>query len=271
MLHIDSLEASLPELAKRYAGARPFPHLVLDDVLQPAVLNRAYAELRETDAQEWTSYIHLNERKLANTDPETWGATLQTVADALMSAPFVDFLRRLTGFPTLLADPSMDGGGLHRSSAGGYLNIHADFTAHHTNHNWQRRVNVLLYLNPEWRPEWGGALELWAADMSGCEERIEPVGNRMVVFTTAEDSFHGHPQPMTCPPGVSRQSLALYYFTEEVAVHARSTNYRGRPGDGLRALPIRADGFALRVYDVVKRRFGLSDRLVSRWLGRRRR
>ena len=93
--------------------------------------------------------------------------------------------------------------------------MHADFTTHHVHQHWRRRVNLLLYLNRDWKPEWGGDLELWTTDMDRCEAEVPPRGNRMLLFTTDEDAYHGHPDPLACPPGIARQSLALYYFTED--------------------------------------------------------
>jgi hypothetical protein len=168
VLDLDALEAQLPALRDKYAQASPFPHIVLDDLLLPATLERAYREFGQIDPTSWTNYLHVNERKHSNSDPATWGPTLHAVADALMSDRFVRFLSELAGFPGLQPDPSMDGGGLHRSLAGGYLNVHADFTAHHIKPLWRRRVNILLYLNSDWDPVWGGDLELWSTDMRRC-------------------------------------------------------------------------------------------------------
>jgi len=269
LLDIEALERSSASLATSYQAASPFPHMVLDGVLRSEAVERAYAEFEDTDPETWTNYLHVNERKFAATDAGTWGLTLQAVADALMSDRFVSFLASVTGIDHLVPDPTMDGGGLHRSVTGGYLNVHADFTAHHVQQSWHRRVNLLLYLNRDWQPEWGGDLQLWATDMSHCVESIAPIGNRMVVFTTSESSYHGHPDPMTCPPEVARQSLALYYFTEESKPPVRPTSYRARPTDRkTSAAAIYADSQALHLYDVVKRRFRISDDAISPWLGR---
>lgn len=264
----EALEAELPALAARYQGAQPYPHIVLDDVLRPEAVAEAYAEFAAIDDETWRKYLHVNERKYANIAPDTWGPTLGALLDEFSSPRFVRFLERLTGFDGLLADRSLDGGGLHRSLPGGYLNVHADFTTHHVHQHWRRRVNLLLYLNEEWRPEWGGDLEIWSRDMSHCVERVRPTGNRVLLFTTADDSFHGHPDPLACPEGTARQSLALYYFTEEPRPAIRSTDYRARPGDGLKSAAIFLDKQVLRAYDVAKRRLRLSDDTVSRWLGR---
>ncbi len=266
LLDLTVLETALPELSARYAAAQPFPHVVIDDVLLPDALAQVYADFDAIDEDTWRKYLHVNERKYANTDASTWGPTLRQVAGSLSSDRFVAFLERLTGFTGLHPDLTLDGGGLHRSLPGGYLNVHADFTAHHVRHQWRRRVNILLYLNPVWRREWGGELELWAKDMSACVTRVAPRGNRLLVFTTAEDSFHGHPDPLACPPEMARRSLALYYFTEEAELEARSTDYRARPGDGLRSAAIFLDKQVLRGYDVLKRRLRISDDSASRWL-----
>jgi len=260
-------------LREKYAIAQPYPHIVLDDFLRPEMVAAAYDEFEET-AEAWTKYLHMNERKFANTDPTTWGPTLRAIATTLQSERFTRWISQLTGIDELIPDPSLDGGGLHRSGRGGFLNIHADFTAHHVNHRWRRRINLILYLNEQWEDSWGGGLEMWPADMSQCEERILPVGNRAVIFTTTDDSFHGHPDPTECPDGVFRQSLALYYFTEELEAEAHSTNYRPRPGDGLHSVAIIADREALRAYDVLKRRLRFSDGAISRsmgWIDRLRR
>lgn len=254
----------LPELSRQYRSNEPFPHIVLDDFLLPEVFERAVGEFPGVGADAWINYIHVNERKRANKRPATWGPTLQAIGSALSSPEFGQWVSELTGIADLEADRSMDGGGLHQCLRGGFLNVHADFTAHHHVPNWRRRVNLLLYLNPTWEPSWNGSLGLWTQDVSRCVKEVVPVGNRVVLFSTDVDSFHGHPDPLECPDDVARQSLALYYFTHDEHAIARSTEYRARPGDGLRRLPIFLDKTALRAYDTVKRRFDLDDSFVSK-------
>ncbi len=92
------------------------------------------------------------------------------------------------------------------------------------------------------------------------------MANRVLIFTTDVDSFHGHPEPMRCPQGVTRRSLALYYFTVEEDPVVRSTEYRAHPGDGARSIMIYADTRMLRVYDWAKRHLGVSDQTGSKIL-----
>jgi hypothetical protein len=266
---VDRWRSALPALSAQYRSNQPFAHIVLDDFLLPEVFERAVAEFPGVAAEEWTNYVHVNERKRANKKPDTWGPTLQQVSAALCSPAFERWLTELTGIDALEADDTLDGGGLHQCLRGGFLNVHADFTAHHHVPHWRRRVNLLLYLNPVWHQEWNGSLGLWTSDVRECVSEVLPIGNRVVLFSTDVDSFHGHPDPLECPADVARQSLALYYFTHEAAPVTHSTDYRARPSDGAaRRLPIFLDKTALRAYDTVKRRFQLDDAFVSRVMRR---
>jgi hypothetical protein len=55
--------------------------------------------------------------------------------------------------------------------------------------------------------------------MARCEQRILPVFNRTVVFSTTDASFHGHPTPLACPEGMSRKSVSFYYYTNGRPAH----------------------------------------------------
>lgn len=136
----------------------------------------------------------------------------------LNSSTFLDFLSKITGIENLIADSYFEGGGMHQIRRGGKLKIHADFNRH-PRYDLDRRLNALLYLNPDWQEEYGGNLELWDRHMTSCVVRIAPLFNRFVVFATTDFTYHGHPDPLTCPEDVTRKSLALYYYTHERATY----------------------------------------------------
>jgi hypothetical protein len=93
----------------------------------------------------------------------------------------------------------------------------------------------LIYLNRDWREEYGGHLELWNAAMTQCDVRVLPVFNRAVIFSTTDRSFHGHPDPLKCPEGMTRKSMALYYYSrgrpEEEVSPSHSTLWQIRPAE----------------------------------------
>lgn len=110
-----------------------------------------------------------------------------------------------------MPDPYFEGGGFHEIKPGGYLKMHVDFHKH-KQMNLDRRLNILVYLNEDWKEEYGGHFELWEKDMSKSVTKILPVFNRLAMFSTT-DYWHGHPDPLTCPPDRSQRSLLLYYYT----------------------------------------------------------
>lgn len=261
-------ENLLPRLVNQYKEANPFPHIVLDNFLNPEILEEALKEFPGLDPQNWINYQHYNENKYGKNKIESFPETIKTIFGELNSERFVRFISTLSGISNLQVDWTLEGGGLHQSKRGGYLNMHADFTAHPHNLKWQRRINLLVYLNKDWQESYKGHLELWDKEMKKCIKKVLPVFNRAVIFNTDEDSFHGHPHPLNCPEEVTRKSFALYYFTEhKFPVKAVSTNYQALPGDSVikRSL-IELDKSILRTYDVFKRIFKFDDKFISKVL-----
>jgi hypothetical protein len=264
----------LPDLSKKYQAATPYPHIVLENFLDPGVLKDCIAEfnrLNETDG--WINYKHYNEDKRGLNKIDLLPATIKSAINELNSPAFLEWLSTLTGIRNLQKDEDLEGGGIHQSTRGGFLNIHADFTVHPHHRNWQRRVNVLVYLNENWQEDWGGKLELWDRKMKACEASVLPVFNRCVIFNTDADSYHGHPLPMTCPEGTFRRSIALYYYTIEKNPVRRATYYQARPGDGSNKLLVKFDNALLSAYTAIKGKLGANDKVVSgmlRFFGRKK-
>ncbi len=268
LVDIRSWQEKLEQLKSEYQVESPFPHIALDDFLTEEVAQKALDAFPGLGDEGWINYVHVNEKKHGLNKIGLLPEFIQQLIAEFNRPEFVSFLSELTGIPNLQPDESMEGGGLHQSPRNGFLNVHADFTVHPHKRNWKRRVNLLLYLNKDWQPEYNGDLELWARDMSRCERKIAPIFNRVVIFNTDDDSYHGLPEPIQCPEGETRKSIALYYFTiEEKAPRLRSTHYRSRPGDGWRSILIYADRQLIAAYTQVKRRLGLNDDFASKVLG----
>jgi Rps23 Pro-64 3,4-dihydroxylase Tpa1-like proline 4-hydroxylase len=198
----------------QYRGAGPFPHIVLDGLFSAALLDRAIAELPGVEAN-WTGYDTVNERKKVCSDTASFGPTAETIAHALNSSRFVQFLQKLTGIEGLIPDPHLHAAGYMKVSPGGFLGLHYDF-ATQRELLLDRRINVLLYLNRDWQADWGGQLELHSNDPLEApghrEESVEPAFNRLVIFNTP-NALHGHRKPLTCPQGRARLCLSWYYYT----------------------------------------------------------
>jgi hypothetical protein len=262
--------SQLLDLSRKYAENSPLPHLFLGDFLDAGVAGAIAQEFPRAHTDAWIQYKHHNENKLGMAKRELFPPLLGSVTDELNSPRFVAWLSQLTGIPNLISDPTLEGGGLHQSARGGFLNLHTDFSHHHYHKNWRRRLNLILYLNDSWQPQWGGAIELWDSGMKQCFSKYQPRLNHAMIFNTDEHCFHGFPEPLTCPEGESRKSLAFYYYTVEQDPKAatRSTNYRARPSDSVaESAMIWLDKTAVDLYSRAKVRFGFSDQWASRILG----
>jgi len=267
ILDLEKWSRKFEEYASTYQQAYPYPFGSFDDFLEPEAARAAMNAFPGVKDDGWIHYVHVNEKKHGLNKMDMIPTDIQEVIKVLNSEKFVSALSKLTGIPHLVPDPSLEGGGLHQSKRGGFLNIHADFTVHPHKRNWRRRVNVLVYLNEGWQPEYRGELELWTRDMKQCAQKILPVFNRCAIFNTDEDSFHGLPEPIQCPEDMTRKSIALYYFTEEDSIpRKRATNYRARPEDGGKRVWIWLDKQVVSWYTQLKGWLGIDDKFVSKVL-----
>lgn len=230
----ESFAADQAAQAEAYRTADPFPHIVIDDMFDPDALREVLDEVPSPLTQEGLFHLevkHLQENKFAFRDVARMGPKSLRLIHYLSAKPFVEYLSTVTGIPGLVPDPYLWGAGFHQILRGGRLAVHADFNTH-PQMKLYRRLNVLVYLNEDWDPAWGGDLELWTVDMDRCAQKVAPVFNRMVVFSTTDTSYHGHPDPLDCPPDVVRRSLALYYYTAERLMEGtHATLWQARPQD----------------------------------------
>ncbi len=261
-INCENIDKNLSNISSQYLIAEPFPHIVIDNFLKENCISNT---LKGFEKVKWSSYNHFNEKKSGN-KTNTLDPLLQRTIEACNSEDFIKRLEKITGISNLIPDHKLGSGGVHRSSRGGYLNIHADFTVHPYNKKWHRRVNLLIYLNQTWEESWGGQLELWDKKMNHCVKKITPIFNRCVIFNTDYDSFHGHPEPMKCPANIFRQSIALYYYTNTaINVKPIATNYKARPNDNLiKKLLIFMDRILISLFHFLKSKFKISDRFVTR-------
>ena len=232
-------EALAAENAKRYQAGSPFPHIHLDNFLPPDVAEAVLAEFPKPGAIDWHNYNRQTEIKLVCTDEKQFGPVTRNLFYQFHSLPFLRFLEKITGIPDLIPDPALRGGGLHQIRRGGLLNLHADFNKHDSTF-LDRRINILLYLNKDWEEAYGGHLEMWDKDTKFCGDKVLPVFNRLAIFSTTSESFHGHPDPLNCPQDMTRKSLALYYYTngrprsEEGGTH--TTLFKARPDEQIKGV-----------------------------------
>ena len=234
------LETLAGKKAHEYNNAKPFPHIYFDDFLPVEAAEAALKDFPEPPGLTWVEFNKPTQHKLAFYFVEKLPPSIRNVMYFLNSRPLLNFLEILTGIEGVIPDPYYDGGGLHQIKPGGNLEVHADFN-YHAKLKLHRRINVLVYMNKDWKEEYGGHLELWNKEMTAAEQKILPLFNRCAIFSTTSISYHGHPTPLSCPPDRTRKSLATYYYSvgrpKEEIRDPHSTLFQHRPGTAPQATP----------------------------------
>lgn len=226
----DVARAAGRDRAETYQSAKPYNHICIDGFLPESIIERVRKDLVSLPAPE-QSFDRAQERLKSSYSPERLPFFTKSLFYSFNSRPFIIFLEEMTGIKGLIPDPYYIGAGIHQVANGGHLDIHADFNLH-KQMNLERRLNVLVYLNPDWKPEWGGSFEIWDKKMAQKEASFTPISNRMVCFSTGSDTFHGNPEPVNHPEGQPRRSIALYYYTAtwDSTRKAHTTIFKPRPG-----------------------------------------
>jgi hypothetical protein len=213
-----ALVANADAYAALFQRREPFRHVVIDDFFELATVQRLLAEFPPFERGNARNEAGEIGNKSTVEKIRALGASYAELDDVVQSREFLDLVGRITGIPDLLYDPWYFGGGTHENRAGQDLDAHVDFNRHPVE-RWHRRLNLIVYLNPRWEDSWGGSLELHSDPRAPDDRitRVTPLLNRAVIFETTEWSWHGFGR-IDLPPelaGLSRRSIALYFYTTE--------------------------------------------------------
>jgi hypothetical protein len=213
-----------------YRSKTPYPYGCYDNFMPPEILEKVREELRSLPEAE-TFFNRPQEKMKSAYMPERLKPYTRALFHSLNSKAFLGFLEEMTGIEGLIPDPYFAGGGIHVVANGGHLDIHADFN-HHGKLNLERRLNVLIYLNKDWKEEYGGSFEVWNTDMTAKVAGFVPIFNRMCCFNTGSNTWHGNPEPVNHPDKEPRMSIALYYYTAtwDSTRESHTTLFKPRPG-----------------------------------------
>jgi hypothetical protein len=207
------LPRRIEELRNAYRSALPFPHLVIDDLFSPDMLDPLLGEMAGMGNKQWRLVDTASqERTRRMRSGVEMGAAGTQLVGLLHSASFLYLLSEITGIWQLLPDPYLQGAGYAQMQPGDFFNVHSDRNiAYET--GLSRRLAMIVFLNKSWDPKYNGQLELWNAEGTRCDVSIDPLYNRTVLFEVATPNYHGVPAPIACPADRSRQSFIVYYHT----------------------------------------------------------
>jgi len=206
-------------LQPKFVSASPFNHVIIDNFWEDSVAQQLVAEIPDHDSIDWTvHYQNALEDKKACNHWDRFPATTYRAFTYLNSPEFVKIIEQIVGHDGVLTDIGLHGGGWHSHHKGGKLNVHLDYSIH-PKLKLQRHYNLIIYMTPDWNKKWNGGLELWSHNLETNQPKelidtVENRFNRAVLFDTTQNAWHGLPENLTCPDGVYRKSMAVYYLTQ---------------------------------------------------------
>ena len=203
-------------LRSKFETAEPFNHVVIDNFFTDEVARNIFKDMPGYDSDSDAKYDNAIEKKRTVQNWTKFSKNIYTAMTELVSQEFTKNLRHMTNEPELVADFGLHGGGIHLHQSGDYLNVHLDYDIH-PKLDMKRKLNIIIYLNPNWKEEWGGNLGMWSHDSATSQPKelirsYAPIFNRAIVFDTTQNSWHGVTEGITSPEGEYRKSLALYYL-----------------------------------------------------------
>ncbi len=213
MKHINpkyTSEKARKELREQFDNAHPCRHLVLDNFFDQEAADLMFSNFPPLDSLN-VKRKSLNENKSEDYHFERWHPVFGEVRDTVQSDEFADYMSQITGVEGLRTTPDSLGSGVHQGGPGSYVDVHIDVNYNPETNLW-RRINLLVYLNKEWKEEYGGHLEIWDKEMKNCEQRVAPWHNRAIIFYTDENSPHGYSK-INIPDHESRKSFYTYFYT----------------------------------------------------------
>jgi hypothetical protein len=196
----------------------PFKYFIVDNFLPLNTAKKLSIEFPDFDSSIWYDYDNPLEVKKTINNWFHFPPLTYKLFNDLNGIEFTDSLKDFMDLESLYCDMGLYGGGWHIHGRGGKLNVHLDYAVH-PKLNLERKLNLILYLTPDWDPKWGGNLEFWSHDekLNKPKEKIKTIDcvfNRAVIFDTSQNSWHGFNEPINCPEGVYRKSVATYYHTD---------------------------------------------------------
>tara|TARA_B100000242_G_C43053708_1_gene492524 strand:- start:594 stop:1367 length:774 start_codon:yes stop_codon:yes gene_type:complete len=205
----------------------PFDHCIIDNFFEKKIALKLESEFPDFNSKVWHRYDNAIEIKKVCNNWNDFPELTYQVFNYLNSEEFLKFLTNKISKKKLYSDIGLNGGGWHIHKKGGKLNQHLDYSLH-PKLGLERKLNIIIYLNSNWKKEWKGNLGFWSNESNkepgNLVREIEPKFNRAILFDTTQNSWHGLPEPVNCPKGEYRKSLAIYYLCKP----SKKTDKRGK-------------------------------------------
>jgi len=222
--HIETNFSNTTDLETEFRRHPEYSLLQLDNIIPQQIATQMSKEIDKIPLEDCKKFTRkgscmYEHNKLDDTP------VADQVVHALHSKTFIDWLQKVTDTVDLIPDPHLVGAGYMRSFQGDSLQVHTDF-------NWNnelrlhRMVNLIIYLNDDWKKEWGGNLQFYDTENNKLLSEVVPSLGNAVIWMYNNLAYHGYPEPMTCPKNKSRKGIRLFYYVSNAAYDAENPPHR---------------------------------------------
>lgn len=222
MIDFERIEREKEALREQFLSAQPFPHIAIDDFLVKGAAETLYDEAPTPDPNNKIKDPFFSKNRYQYPDYTGFSDNYMKFYQDITSDKFAKLISYITN-EEIFIDKDFHGGGVHLGLENAHLDMHADFNYHPKHEHWFRNLNLLLYLNKDWKPEYGGSLKLEDA-RTGEKKEVEPLMNRLVIMHCRSYTLHGY-DLTRYPENKARTSIAIYGYTlhEKVMDSPRTT------------------------------------------------
>ena len=202
-----------------YENSYPFPHTVLDNILEEEFAIKIQEEILNLDEKYWDRYENPFEKKYTLRDKNNFPENTKLLYDYLSSELFIEKLSNVVG-EKLHNDNTKNWWGIHKYKNGDKLDIHSDAGIHPITGD-KKHVTLGIYLSKNWGEENGGHLEIWEGGdiqesnvtLTKKMKSILPIFNRLILFNNTNNAWHGNPDPVSCDSNSTRIFLTISYLS----------------------------------------------------------
>jgi len=235
----DAIESRKAALQDQFAASRDgIGYFFLDDLLPVELaseLNRVFP-----DASEMVLKKSIREDKYIAAQMNHYHPLLEETIYAFQDKKVVDLVGEICGIKEAIPDEHLYAGGISMMGKNQFLNPHLDNSHDKDRQRW-RVLNLLYYITPDWKEEFGGNLELWPDGLKGKPVTIHSKFNRLAVMVTHNHSLHS-----VSPVKFDgfRKCISNYYFSKTPLLESDTfhvTSFRGRPENKVHDIILQCD------------------------------
>lgn len=223
----NKLEENKEKLKAQFAKSKnSIGYFFVDDLLPRDIAEEIYKAF--PGAEEMVLKKSIREDKYVAAQMNLYNPLLEEIIYAFQEEKIVKLVGEICEIKDILPDENLYAGGISMMGYKQFLNPHLD-NSHDKDRQMWRVLNLLYYVTPEWKEEYGGNLELWPNGLKKEQITIFSKFNRLAVMATHGASLH------SVSPVVHqgfRCCVSNYYFSKTALLETDSfhvTSFRGRP------------------------------------------